>query len=261
MNGHGGDPIRRVVRLASLIGPLSVVIASPAWAASSEALLPTLRLTLGWVTFASMLGIGVLVFAGRALDGVVDTLEVDVSRSFWIGVLTQLLAIPTLVVGCALLAATIIGIIAIPIAAAAWILALIGLVTLGVCATARLIGHGLLGGSRSAGTADQVKRRDALRALLLGMGVLVITWIVSALTAQLPVVSVATRGIALAMTWVAATAGMGAAVLSRGGRRRPYTAHSQPYNSGGLPDWQTPTPISGVVAARRPSSRDLSEIS
>jgi hypothetical protein len=246
-------------RAARLLLAGSFLLGSPAWAATAESLLPTLRLTLGWVTFASMLGIGVLVFAGRALDGVLDTLEVDVSRAFWIGVLTQLLAIPTLVIGCALLAATIIGILAIPIAAAAWILALIGLVTLGVCATARLIGHGLLGGSRAVGSVDQAKRRDALRALLIGLGILIGAWLIAAFTSQLPIVSVVTRGVALAMTWVAATAGMGAAVVSRGGRRRPSYPRV-PFGASGVPDWQTPTPITGVVAARRPPSRDVSEI-
>ncbi|MCU0648110.1 MAG: hypothetical protein MUF00_08950 [Gemmatimonadaceae bacterium] len=219
-----------------------------------DAIAPTLRLTLGWVTFAALLGIGVLVFASRALEGVLDTLEVDVSRAFWIGVATQLAAVPVLVLSCVVLAATIVGILGIPIVAAAWILALIGLTALGVVATARLIGHGLLGQRtvvRGAGTT----RPDALRALLIGLTVLVAFWIGAALVDDMPVVGVLLRAVALALTWVAATAGMGAAVLSRGGRRRPAVPRVAP-RVGDLPDWQTPTPVSGVVAARRPPVPD-----
>ena len=55
---------------------------------------------------------------------------------------------------------------------------------------------------------------------------------------------------AVVVTWAAATVGLGAAVISRGGsRRRVSDAPTTP----ALPEagWQTPTPISGIAAARR----------
>jgi hypothetical protein len=256
MRARGRSLVRRSLWASGRATLLVALLAPPVFAAPAvDQLLPTLRLTLGWVTFATLLGIGVLVFAGRALDGVLDTLEVDVSRAFWVGIATQLAAIPALVIASALLAATIIGILAIPVLAAAWILAMFGLVTLGFFATARMIGHGLLGGTRPVVHELHAPRRDALRALLIGLAILIAAWIAAALTAQIPVASVATRGVALALTWVAATAGMGAAVLSRGGRRRPYSARIS-YPASATPEWQTPTPVTGVVAARRPSPRD-----
>jgi hypothetical protein len=249
------------MRLERAIVPSAVALvlfAQPAWAAPlDETLLtPALRLTLGWLTFVVVLGLGVLVFAGRALDGVLETLEADVSRAFWIGVATQVAAVPVLVIASVLLAVTVVGLLAIPIVAAAWILALVGLVSLGTMATARLIGHGVLGSAGTGLANGSRARRDALRALLAGLAVLIVAWLAAAVTAPLGGAGVAMRGLALALTWVAATAGMGAAVLSRGGRRR-LAPRAAPVPAGaGLPDWQTPTPVSGVVAARRPVRRD-----
>ena len=57
--------------------------------------------------------------------------------------------------------------------------------------------------------------------------------------------------IAVAVTWVAATAGLGAAVVSRGGVRRAVAPGvRRAMNSS---SWATPTPIAGVTAARRPA--------
>ena len=67
-----------------------------------------------------------------------------------------------------------------------------------------------------------------------------------------PVVEMVLRVIAVAITWVAATAGLGAAVLSRGGTRRATETFAAVPAVNDLP-WQTPTPVTGVVAARRPT--------
>jgi hypothetical protein len=69
------------------------------------------------------------------------------------------------------------------------------------------------------------------------------------------------RVAALGLTWVAATAGFGSALLSRAGTRtgrapKPdaglRATGTVPVDRGGVPVWQTPTPIGGIVAARRP---------
>jgi len=64
------------------------------------------------------------------------------------------------------------------------------------------------------------------------------------------------RGLALAMTWVAATLGLGATLLSRAGTQRPAMRAGGPAARRPTPDelaWQTPTPVTGVTAARRPA--------
>jgi hypothetical protein len=55
---------------------------------------------------------------------------------------------------------------------------------------------------------------------------------------------------AIAITWVAASAGLGAALMARGGVRRVHVHVASTEVSPA--SWQTPTPISGIVAARRP---------
>jgi hypothetical protein len=95
-------------------------------------------------------------------------------------------------------------------------------------------------------------RGEALRALVIGICAYLALWIVAAAFTWSPVVGTVLRGIALAVTWVAATAGLGAAILSRAGTRRPATAAPAPMSKTDEMSWMTPTPVTGVVAARRP---------
>ncbi|HPV74947.1 MAG TPA: hypothetical protein PLX31_08620, partial [Gemmatimonadaceae bacterium] len=62
----------------------------------------------------------------------------------------------------------------------------------------------------------------------------------------------ALRIVALLVTYVAVTAGFGAALLSRGGSRRDAAVAQAPAPAMDAASWQTPTPVTGVVAARRP---------
>jgi hypothetical protein len=59
------------------------------------------------------------------------------------------------------------------------------------------------------------------------------------------------RLVAVALTWVAASAGFGAALMARGGVHRVQARVATAEVATG---WQTPTPIGGVVAARRPTA-------
>jgi hypothetical protein len=105
-------------------------------------------------------------------------------------------------------------------------------------------------------------RGEAVTALAIGLAIYLAVWVASAAFTSMPAVAVVLRAAALATTWVAATAGFGAALISRAGTRsqaalaaawasRPV--ERSPYQSG-VPGWQTPTPVSGVVAARRPTT-------
>ena len=58
------------------------------------------------------------------------------------------------------------------------------------------------------------------------------------------------RAAAVAATWAAMTLGLGAAILSRAGTHRRVAGGTRPIE---LAAWQTPTPVAGVVAARRTS--------
>ena len=91
-----------------------------------------------------------------------------------------------------------------------------------------------------------------MKQLVIGIVLYLGMWVVAALFQWSPIVSGILRGIALAITYVAATAGFGAAILSRGGTRRDV-AEPVPAATSEQASWQTPTPITGVRAARRPT--------
>jgi hypothetical protein len=199
-------------------------------------------LSLGWLVMMLLVGIGVLVFAGAYLDGVTDVLERSFWRSFLVGIAGELGLIPLMVLICAGLAITVVGILLIPFAIVAYVLAVLGFLTLGFLSVARLAGGGL-GSDRG-----EAKGR-ALRALLFGIVIFMGVWVLAAAFQWSPMVSGILRMIALAVTWVAATAGFGAAILSRGGTHRDAATKPLVDESAA---WQTPTPITGVAAARKP---------
>lgn len=235
-------------------------------------LVTTLTAIAGVFGIGLIIGLVVLTTAEEALVAVARTAARDVSGSFWAGLLTQALAVPALVVVVVACAVTIIGILAIPLAALAWGLALAGAFTLGVLAVALVIGRALVG----RGASDS-ERSAAVRGLVVGLAALSLVWFGAALAAQMPVVGTLSRLVAVAFTWAVATVGMGAVVKSRIGMSRlsvqfgraggRWSSRSSggssatwaPGSSTGVNEvpvsqvsWQTPTPVQGVVAARRP---------
>lgn len=195
-------------------------------------------------SFAILLivAVGVFLFAGPNLDEVVSTIQGRFVRSFWYGVLGQLLVLPGLLVLVVALALTIIGVLLIPFAVVAYGIAVAGLATLGFLAVSRLVGDALWRG----GTASA--RGRALAALFVGVSIFFALWLVAALVTWAPFAATVIRAAALAATWAAMTLGLGAAMLSRAGTHRRVSGSSRPIE---LAAWQTPTPVAGVVAARR----------
>jgi hypothetical protein len=231
----------------TLGGVLTADGAEPAVSRESRAGGSPLGLALSWLCVLLLIGVGVLVFAQPYLEGVVDTLETRFWRSFAVGLAGELAAIPLLVLMIVALAVTVIGILLIPFAVVAYVLALAGLVTLGFVAIARLTG-GALG-------SDAVRRLSArgsaLRGVLIGTVLLLGMWVVAAALTGAPVIGAILRAIAVTVTFVAVTAGLGATILSRAGTRGVEAPAAKPADPA---VWQTPTPVSGVAAARRPAS-------
>lgn len=204
----------------------------------------SIKLTIGWFALLMIIGLGVMVFADANLDGVVLGLERGFAKSFFIGVAGQVLLMPALVVLTAALAVTVIGILLIPFAIVIYVIAVAGLVTLGFLAVSRLTGVAF---TSDRGTTSP--RGVHLRALFTGLIVYLALWLLAAAFAWNPVIGSVARAAAFAITWVAATVGLGAAITSRAGTVRPGNA------SGKSPvdeyAWQTPTPVTGVAAATR----------
>lgn len=215
-----------------------------------------MKLVLAWFAVLAIIGIGVLLFAEHNLDGVVAVLERHLARAFWVGLLTELGLVPLLLLVIVALAITIIGVLLIPFAIVAYIIALAGLLALGFLAVARFTGRGLFRAEPDAG-----ERGVSVRAMFTGLVVYLGLWFVVAALTWMPGVQPLLRAVAVAVTWVALTAGLGATVLSRAGtqhERAGTTPRSAPGGAEPLA-WQTPTPVAGVAAARRPApvTRDL----
>lgn len=203
-----------------------------------------IKMVIGWFAILFAIGIGVLLFAEKNLDGVVSALQQQFTRSFWIGALAQLAAIPALLLVLLALAISLIGILLIPFAVVAYVIALAGLLTLGFVAVARFTGRAFFRGAVESRVVN-------LRSLFLGLVIYLGLWFLAAAFVWNPVVGSVLRAVALAGTWVALTLGLGATIITRSGTRRDGDRARRPRPVDEM-SWQTPTPVTGVVAARRP---------
>jgi hypothetical protein len=227
--------------------------AVPPGAVNDRSVLAQLRLVGGWFAVLLVISVGVMVLASDNLNTVADALERHYGAALAAGVAGQLLALPALVALTIALALTILGILLVPFAGVAYVIVCAGLLMLGFLATAVVIGRGW---RPAAPGTDRAKRAATLRAIVVGLLVLLAPWLVAATLAPWPTAESLARGVAFAISWVACTAGLGAALISRAGIRQASTPQAQ--RAMASPSWQTPTPVSGVVAARRPSTPSTS---
>ena len=236
---------------------LSAPATEPVPAAQSAPLTTwqSIKLVLGWFAVLVIIGLGVLIFAEPNMDGVVEAMEGSFAKAFWMGVLGEIMALPVLALLVVGLVLTLLGILLVPFAVVAYVIALAGLLALGFLAVARLTGSMW---SRNNGAGTNTPRGANLRALFIGLVLYLGLWLVAAIFTWQPVAGAVLRGIALAVSWVAVTVGLGAALLSRAGTRR---LGARPRGAAATrrpaPDdlaWQTPTPVTGVTAARRPAA-------
>lgn len=238
-SGLVGGELRTMSALPGVVGAIA---ARQDVRTAAQHTMDSIRVVSGSFGILLIIAIGVLLFAGPNLEEVTSTLEARFARAFWYGVLGQLFVLPGLLVLIIALALTIIGILLIPFAVVAYAIAVAGLVTLGFLAVARLVGSAIWRGG------DASARARAFGALFAGVTVFLALWMVGAALAWVPLAASMVRAAALAATWAAATLGLGAAILSRAGTHRRVAAGTRPVE---LAAWQTPTPVAGVVAARR----------
>jgi len=198
------------------------------------------------------LGFGLVTFARPSLETVSDTVIHSLGRAFVVGMLAEILVIPTfgmLVVGLAL---TVVGVLLIPFAVAAYALLVLAALVLGVLGVAHAMGE------------RHTRRRMALgirvspnsyRYILVGLSGLLAVWAVWLLFGWVPAAGSIIMAAALLVTWVLATVGFGASLLSRLGVRAEFAGRIVPPEA--LTDeylWATPQ--FGVPAGKRPEKKD-----
>ncbi len=209
-----------------------------------------ISLSVGWYLVLAAIGLFVALFARRHLEMAAEWIREDFARAFLYGVLGQVALLPALIVSIIALAITIVGILLIPFAAVAFVLGAAGALALGFLAMSFATGEAVM---RWRGAVSPYGPPPVLQLLLIGLSVYFVLWIAAGALAWAGVLGGILRLIIGVITWVAVTVGFGATIASRGGTRAPAPP------SGPIPPpaedytWQTPTPVTGVAAARRPT--------
>jgi hypothetical protein len=203
---------------------------------------------LGVFATLVMLGFGLVTFGRPNLEIVSDTVAVSFGRSFLIGLLGQILVLPTfgmIVVGLVL---TVAGALLVPFAVAVYALLAIVAVLGGLLAVAHAMGETITRRRMAHGVAVSP---NSYRYLLTGLLSLAAVWAGWVLFGWVPVAGSVIFFAAALGTWSVGTVGFGAALLSRGGIRENYAGRFLP------PEMMTDeylwaTPQFGVPAVKRP---------
>jgi hypothetical protein len=239
-------------------GESRMLAAAPAGGAPAEAPRSALALTfsrlvgvLGVFLALACLGWALSVFAQQHLQIVSDTTSHNFGRAFVTGLIGQILLLPTfgmLVVGLVL---SVAGILLLPFAVIVYALLVIVGVVGGFLAMAHAMGETWTRRRQASGIL--LGNPGSARFVLLGLAVTAALWVAWALVGWVPVAGSVVRGAAVLLTWLLATTGLGAAMLSRAGVKENFAGRIIPPEA--LTDeylWATPR--FGVPAARRPGT-------
>jgi hypothetical protein len=187
----------------------------------------------------------VYLFRGH-LETVSDTVSYSFGRSFLAGLAAEVLFIP---IGIVMLVLVVTA-IALPFYAIAFAL----LSLLGYVSVAHAVGENLT--RRRFSWTDRMRRANSYYYVLNGLGVLVALFVGAAITQMIHPLSGWLHDLlilaAWILTWIAATSGLGAAVLSRAGTRRTF---ARPHELPELPAESLAEEMApaGVAGARRRS--------
>jgi hypothetical protein len=247
--GEIGGEVRTFRTASVLPTPLQAVAAPPS---AIETVFRRAAGVVGVFLTLSALGFGLVMFGRPNLEVVSDTVAHSFGRAFATGLVGQILLLPTfgmLVVGLIL---SVVGIVLLPFAVVVYALLVIVGVLGGYLAVAHAMGETYT--RRQLALGAMIGSPNSYRYLLVGLGALAAFWMAWAIFGWVPVAGELIRGAAILVTWLLATAGFGAALLSRAGIRENFAGRLIPPEA--LTDeylWATPQ--FGVTAAKRPGSR------
>lgn len=180
---------------------------------------------LGGLAALAALGFGALFLVPDRMETVAGTVARAPVRCFLVGLCAQPLILPALVTLLIALVLTVVGILLIPVAVVLFMLALAAAAIGGYLAVARVVGE--LYAKRSTQTEHYSAGWSSFRHLVHGLIGLLAIWIPAALLSWIPLAGALFIFLAAAFTWIMATAGLGAVLLSRGGARSTFALDSQ----------------------------------
>ena len=173
----------------------------------------------GFFVALACIGFGFTFFMPRQLQVVSETVSDSFGKSFLAGLFATPLILPAGVMLVAGLAITIVGIPLAILAVPALILGTIGATVLGYLGAANPVGHSYLLRKMADG---QAVVSTPYRSVVYGLIGLLAIWAPAALLGWIPLVGPLFLLLALTITWAMATAGVGAAILSRAGLRATF---------------------------------------
>jgi hypothetical protein len=252
VHSEGGDIRGEIRTLRGAPSPAAAADGEPAPASAFSTALRRAAGLAGILTSLLVLGMSAVLFAKQPLEIVSDTIAHSFARSFVVGVLGQIMLVPTfgmLVVGLVL---SVAGILLVPFVVVVYLLLALLAIVGGALAMAHATGE--IWTRRRMATGVIIGSPNSYRYLWLGLAVPAALWSAWILFGWVPLAGTLIFGLAAVTSWLLLTVGFGATLLSRGGLREGFAGRVLPAES--LTDeylWATPQ--FGVPAAKRPGSR------
>jgi hypothetical protein len=166
-------------------------------------------MAIGWLLIVGLVGFILMSFRADKLEIVIRTMQGGIGRSIGTGLLGQLAIVPGAVAVVVLLAATLIGVVLIPLGLMAFMFLVAGIAMFGFIAVATMTGAALTRNSK-----DETPHGAMLRSFMTGTAIYLGMWIVVAVLSGIPLLGAMLASFASAVTFMAVTAGFGAVLLS-----------------------------------------------
>lgn len=196
----------------------------------------------------TLLGFLLVAFAKPNLEIVSDTVAHSFGRSFVVGLLGQVLLLPTfgmLVVGLIL---SVVGALLVPFVVVVYaLLAVVGIVG-GFLAVSHAMGEKQTRRRMAQGLAASP---NSFRYMLSGLATVLSVWLAWLVFGWVPVAGALVWAAAALVTWIIATVGFGAAILSRAGVQPQFAGRYIPPEAM-TDEYLWATPQFGVSAVQRP---------
>jgi hypothetical protein len=193
----------------------------------------------------AMVGFGTVFFGRRHMEVVADTASHSFGRAFVVGLLGQLLLLPAFAMMIVGLVLTIVGILVLPFAIVAYVLGAALAVLGGYLAVAHAIGETVT--RRRMANGAFVRSPNSYGYIFSGLVGLLGLWAAAALFGWLGPVVFLFKLAAVIVTWLAATTGFGAVLLSRAGLRETFAGR---YSGETTDEYLWATPPATPTAAR-----------
>ena len=202
----------------------------------------------GVLATLGLLGFGMVLFARPNLEVISDTVSHSVFRAFLTGLLAQVLVIPTFGMLLTGLVLSVVGILLVPFVMIVVPLIFVAAVVGGFLGVTHAMGETH---TRRRMAAGVVVGANSYRYLTIGLTGVAAVWLAWILFGWVPVAGSLMFAAAFLATWILATIGFGACLLSRAGIKPTFAGRYVPPEA--LTDeylWATPQ--FGVTAVKRP---------